>query len=28
MGRHTHSVVATNTVHLGQSHVVLPVIPR
>ncbi len=28
MGRHTHSVTATNTVHLGQSHVVLPIIPR
>ncbi len=28
MGRHTHSVTATNTVHLGESHVVLPIIPR
>jgi uncharacterized protein len=27
VGRHTHSVVATNTVHFGASHLVLPVIP-
>jgi putative CocE/NonD family hydrolase len=27
VGRHTHSLVATNTVHFGKSHVVLPVIP-
>ena len=27
MGRHTHSVLATNTVHIGTARVVLPVIP-
>jgi putative CocE/NonD family hydrolase len=27
VGRHTHTQVATNTVHCGKSHVVLPVIP-
>lgn len=27
VGRHTRSVVATNTVHFGQSQVLLPVIP-
>ncbi|HEY3059639.1 MAG TPA: CocE/NonD family hydrolase [Chloroflexota bacterium] len=28
MGRHTRMEVATNTVHFGAAHVVLPVIPR
>jgi uncharacterized protein len=28
MGRHTHSVVAYNTVHFGHSYIEVPIIPR
>src|SRR5262249_22614980 len=28
LGRHTHTRVALNTVHLDESHIVLPVIPE